>query len=36
MFLPPSRTCYECGRKFDLTGEDDADEWYNGHDCEEQ
>lgn len=27
-------TCAECGRKFDLTDEADADEFYNGHDCE--
>lgn len=26
--------CVECGREFDLTNEQDADEWYNGHDCE--
>lgn len=29
-------TCQECGRSFDLTDEDDANEWYYGHDCEEQ
>lgn len=28
-------TCEECGRVFDLTDEDDASEWYYGHDCEE-
>ena len=27
-------TCPECGRKFDLTDEDDAEEWAYGHDCE--
>ena len=27
--------CPECGRVFDLVDEADADEWYNGHDCEE-
>ena len=27
-------TCVECGRVFDLTNDVDADEWYNGHDCE--
>lgn len=27
--------CPECGRVFDLTDEADADEFYNGHDCEE-
>jgi endogenous inhibitor of DNA gyrase (YacG/DUF329 family) len=26
--------CPECGRVFDLTNEDDANEWYYGHDCE--
>lgn len=29
-----SHNCPECGRKFDLTNETDADEWYHGHDCE--
>ena len=28
--------CPECERVFDLTDEDDASEWYYGHDCEEQ
>ena len=27
--------CRECGRVFDLMNEDDAGEWYYGHDCEE-
>lgn len=27
--------CVECGRTFDLTVPADADEWANGHDCEE-
>lgn len=26
--------CYECGRVFDLSHENDADEFYYGHDCE--
>lgn len=26
--------CPECSRIFDLTDEDDADEWFHGHDCE--
>lgn len=26
--------CVECGRLFDLTKEDDAEEWAYGHDCE--
>lgn len=25
--------CIECGRIFDLFDEEQADEWYNGHDC---
>lgn len=28
------RVCQECGRKFDMAITVDADEWYNGHDCE--
>lgn len=27
--------CSECGRVFDLTDEEDAQEWHYGHDCEE-
>lgn len=27
--------CVECGRVFDLLNEDDASEWYYGHDCED-
>jgi hypothetical protein len=26
--------CEECEREFDLLSEDDAQEWYYGHDCE--
>jgi len=26
--------CYECDRRFDLTDENEADEWLHGHDCE--
>jgi hypothetical protein len=26
--------CVECERVFDLTDEDDAGEWFYGHDCE--
>lgn len=26
--------CVECNRVFDLTNDDDAGEWYYGHDCE--
>lgn len=28
-------TCIECKRVFDLTIEDDAQEFYYGHDCED-
>jgi hypothetical protein len=28
-------TCSECGRVFDLLDNDDASEWYFGHDCED-
>jgi hypothetical protein len=33
----PSHTakCGACERVFDLLSEDDAGEWYYGHDCEE-
>lgn len=27
-------TCPECKRRFDLMDEDDAGEWYYGHDCD--
>lgn len=27
--------CVECGRVFDLLDEDEASEFYGGHDCEE-
>lgn len=26
--------CPECKRRFDLWNEDEAGEWYFGHDCE--
>jgi hypothetical protein len=26
--------CVECDRVFDLTNEDQASEWFYGHDCE--
>lgn len=28
------RECPECGRRFDLMNETDAEEWAYGHDCE--
>lgn len=27
-------TCKECGRGFDLWNEEEAGEWFFGHDCE--
>jgi hypothetical protein len=30
------QTCIECDRVFNLMDEDDADEFYNGHDCEDE
>jgi len=26
--------CRECGRRFDMLSDDDAAEWFYGHDCE--
>lgn len=26
--------CYECGREFNLLIEEEAEEWFYGHDCE--
>jgi hypothetical protein len=28
--------CVECEREFDLAISAEADEWYEGHDCEEE
>ncbi len=28
--------CFECEREFDLTDEEQANEFYYGHDCEAQ
>lgn len=28
--------CGECNRVFDLLDETQAEEWYYGHDCEEE
>jgi hypothetical protein len=33
--IPPTATCSECGRRFNLLDLDDADEWTHGHDCED-
>jgi hypothetical protein len=32
--MPTEGTCDECGREFDLTDEEQASEYYFGHDCE--
>lgn len=29
-----NRKCGECGRVFDLFNEEEAEEFYSGHDCE--
>lgn len=34
MNVETTARCPECGRVFDLMDEDDAGEWYYGHDCE--
>lgn len=34
MRLRTKAQCQECERVFDLLDEDDANEWYYGHDCE--
>lgn len=26
--------CYECGRVFNILIQEEADEWFHGHDCE--
>lgn len=28
--------CAECGQKFDIRDTEQANEFFNGHDCEEQ
>jgi hypothetical protein len=33
---PRIARCVECGRAFDMRDEDDANEYWYGHDCEEQ
>ena len=33
--LPTKAVCPECERVFDMLDEDDAGEWFYGHDCEE-
>lgn len=33
--IPTKAKCPECERVFDLLDEEDAEEWYYGHDCED-
>ena len=35
MTLRITARCGECGRVFDLLDEEQAEEWFYGHDCEE-
>lgn len=35
MEMKTTRVCGECKRFFNLLDEDDAAEWFDGHDCEE-
>ncbi len=34
MKIKTTMECPECDRLFDLLEEDEANEWYYGHDCE--
>ena len=34
MRLQTCAKCAECGRVFDLLDEEEASEWFYGHDCE--
>jgi len=34
MLIYTTAECVECGRLFDLMDEEQAGEWYYGHDCE--
>ena len=34
MKVQTTAKCEECGRVFDLTDEEEASEFYYGHDCE--
>lgn len=34
MEIKSKAKCVECERVFDLFDENDAEEWYYGHDCE--
>ena len=34
--MKTQQRCVECGRRFDLFDEVDAEEWFYGHDCEQE
>lgn len=34
--VPTTAKCFECGRIFDLLIEAEAEEFYYGHDCEDE
>lgn len=36
MWIKTRAKCVECSRVFDLMNEEEAGEWYYGHDCEVQ
>lgn len=35
MFIQTKAQCPECSRVFDLLNDNDTNEWFYGHDCEE-
>ena len=35
MRIPIKTKCLACGRVFNMLNEVDAEEWYFGHDCED-
>jgi hypothetical protein len=34
VWIKTKAKCVECSRVFDLMNEEEAGEWYYGHDCE--
>lgn len=36
MIIKTRAKCQECGRVFDLLDEEESQEWYYGHDCEDE
>lgn len=34
--MPELRRCPECGRHFDISKPEQAEEYFYGHDCEEE